>query len=150
MTLKNWTPEEDAILTRMMQAGDTYAQVTAALPGRNISAVKCRAYRLNCSNTRVDGRWHGRADATLRQMWSDGATIIEIADRLGVAHTSVRRRIERINLPPRKSAVRAIGTGWAANDLAIERSARQATASFERHYRDVAAKRGWRVWQYAA
>jgi hypothetical protein len=75
---------------------------------------------------------------------------MEIADRLGVAHTSVRRRIERINLPPRKSAVRAIGTGWAANDLAIERSARQATAEFERHFRTVAAKRGWRVWNYAA
>jgi hypothetical protein len=120
------------------------------LPGRNISAVKCRAYRLNCNNTRVDGRWYGKADATLRQMWSDGATIMEIADRLGVAHTSVRRRIERINLPPRKSAVRAIGTGWAANDLAIERSIRQATAAFERHYRDVADKRRWHVWNYAA
>jgi hypothetical protein len=150
MTLKNWTPDEDAILTSMMQAGDTYAQVAAALPGRNISAIKCRAYRLNCSNTRVDGRWYGKADATLRQMWSDGATIMEIADQLGVAQSSVRRRIERINLPPRKSAVRAIGTGWAANDLAIERSIRQATAAFERHFRTVADKRRWHVWNYAA
>lgn len=149
MINKNWTPEEDALLTRIMRAGGTYVQATEALPGRNMSAVKCRAYRLDVSSGRVDARWPADADATLRQMWVDGATQVEIADRLGFAHTSVRRRIERINLPPRKSAVRAIGTGWAANDVAIERSIREATAAFERHYCAVAAKRRWHVWQYA-
>ena len=149
MINKNWTPEEDALLTRIMQTGGTYVQATEALPGRNMSAVKCRAYRLDVCNGRVDARWPAEADAVLRQMWVDGATQVEIADKLGFAHTSVRRRIERINLPPRKSAVRAIGTGWAANDVAIERSIREATAAFERHYRTVAAKQRWRVWQYA-
>ena len=147
---KNWTPEEDAILIGIMRAGDTYLQATEALPGRNISAIKCRAYRLDVGNGRVDARWHGKAEATLRQMWSDGATIIEIADKLGLAQSSVRRRIERINLPPRKSAIRAIGTGWAANDLAIERAIRHATVAFERHFRAVAAKHSWHVWSYAA
>ena len=150
MTLKNWTPDEDAILIGIMKAGETYLQAVDLLPGRNLSSVKCRAYRLDCGHGRIDARWRGRADATLRQMWSDGATMVEIAEHFGVAQSSVRRRVERINLPPRKSAVRAIGTGWAANDLAIERSIRQATAAFERHYRDVAAKRRWHVWQYAA
>ena len=149
MINKNWTPEEDALLTRIMQAGGTYVQATEALPGRNMSAVKCRAYRLDVGSGRVDARWPADADKTLRQMWVDGATQVEIAEKLGFAHTSVRRRIERINLPPRKSAVRAIGTGWAANDVAIERGIREATAAFERHYCAVAAKRRWRVWQYA-
>ena len=45
--------------------------------------------------------------------------------------------------------MKTIGAGWAANDVAIERSIREATAAFERHYRAVAAKRRWRVWQYA-
>lgn len=149
MINKNWTPEEDALLTRIMRAGGTYVQATEALPGRNMSAVKCRAYRLDVGSGRVDARWPADADQTLRRMWADGATQVEIADKLGFAHTSVRRRIERINLPPRKSAVRAIGTGWAANDVAIERSIREATAAFERHYRRIAEKRRWHVWDYA-
>lgn len=54
MINKNWTPEEDALLTRIMRAGGTYVQAMEALPGRNMSAVKCRAYRLDVGNGRVD------------------------------------------------------------------------------------------------
>jgi len=150
MIVKLWTPEEDAILRRMMEDGATYQQATEALPDRTIAGVKFRAYKLDCGNTTVDGRWSAESDAMLREMWANGVTLVEIGNMMGFAHSSVRRRVERLNLPPRKSPIRAIGAGWAANDLAIERSARQATHDFERHYCNVAAKRGWRVWSYAA
>ena len=150
MIVKLWTPEEDAILRRMMEDGATYQQTTDALPDRTIAGVKARAYKLNCGNTTAEGRWTGKDDATLRQMWADGFTALKIAERVRMSHATVRRRIERLKLPTRKSPARAIGECWAENDKVIERSARQATQDFERHYKNIANRRGWRVWSYAA
>ena len=80
---RQWTPEEDAVLRRMREAGMPQASVAVAL-GRTVSACQSRWHELSRRSlpARRGDPWREDEDAVLRRMVSAGAKWAAIADSL--------------------------------------------------------------------
>lgn len=94
-TYVDWTPEEDAVLTKAYSEGGIYA-ARAALPARGASAIYHRTQRLKLVRRR---RWTDADDARLRDLWDGGNTVDEVAKALGRTVATTYWRAQHIGLP---------------------------------------------------
>ena len=142
-----WSQQEDAALADMIARNLNYNSI-ARLTGRTPDAVRGRVRHLR-DRELLGGRagnWNDERDAMLLQMTAAGRTRGEIARKFGLSHHSVTRRLARLLAEPitsrrsQPSPVPRAQTGGC-----FETVDRYATRQFEKHFREVAARRGWAV-----
>jgi DNA-binding CsgD family transcriptional regulator len=142
-----WTQQEDAALADMIARNLSYNSI-ARLMGRTQDAVRGRVRQLRNNDPLGDraANWNDERDLILLKMTAAGRTRGEIARKFGLSHHSVTRRLARLLEEPttsrrsQPSPVPRAQTGGC-----FETVDRHATRQFEKHFREVAARRGWAV-----
>lgn len=147
-----WTQQEDLALADMIGRNLSYNSI-ARLTGRTLDSVRCRVRHLR--NRDLLGhraqRWNDERDLILLSMTAAGRTRGEVARRFGLSHHSVTRRLARLLAEPitskrsEPSPVPRAQTGGC-----FETVDRYATRQFEKHFCEVAARRGWAVRELGA
>ncbi|MDR3561879.1 MAG: GcrA family cell cycle regulator [Negativicutes bacterium] len=103
-----WTQTEEALLSRLYEA-KTPASIMAEKLGRNPGAVHAKASRMRLTakapNYYVPQRyvWNDDDIAQLRELFSQGQTVSEIAQKLGRAKSAIYRKLDKLNLHRCKS-----------------------------------------------
>jgi hypothetical protein len=156
-----WRPDEEATLRRSVEAGDSWASVSALLPGRTAIACKTRAQVLGISrgqrrkSDRRANAWTPAEDEVIRAGIAAGETSSEIAERLPdrtLKAVEGRRFLVKGKAEPRvtnqwtqaeDSALRegfALGRRW--KEIAEELPGRTAEAAATRARKELGLKRG--------
>ena len=147
-----WTQKEDAALADMIARNLSYNSI-ARLMNRTQDAVRGRVRQLRNNDLLGDraGNWNDERDLILLKMTAAGRTRGEIARKFGLSHHSVTRRLARLLAEPITSKRSEPGpVERAQTGGSTETVDRNATRQFEKHFRQVAARRGWAVRQLGA
>ena len=94
-----WSPEEDAEMRRLIDAGRSFAQIAKAV-GR--SEKSCQWHASQVLGIRQTKRWTYYADRILRK--SIHLPVADVAERLGCTPAQVRGRRERLGLATNKGS----------------------------------------------
>lgn len=110
-----WTDEQDTTLRTMRDEGRSYADIGKAL-GVTRNAISGRVNRLKLEARTAEYsaqmRWHGHADAkawtpeeddTLARLRAENMLDADIASRLGRSLRSIKGRVARLGLRPKKA-----------------------------------------------
>jgi hypothetical protein len=147
-----WTQQEDAALADMIARNLSYNSI-ARLMGRTQDSVRGRVRHLRDRDLLGDraDNWNDERDLILLKMTAAGRTRGEIARKFGLSHHSVTRRLARLLAEPITSRRSEPGTvERAQTGGSTETVDRDATRRFEKHFRQVAARRGWAVRELGA
>ena len=147
-----WTPQDDAAVADMIARNLSYNSI-ARLMGRTQDAVRGRVRHLRDRDLLGDraANWTDERDLILLKMTAAGRTRGEIARKFGLSHHSVTRRLARLLAEPitvkrsEPGPVERAQTGGSTETVD-----RQATRQFEKHFCEVAARRGWAVRELGA
>ena len=142
-----WTQQEDAALADMIARNLSYSSI-ARLSGRTQDSVRGRVRHLRDRDLLGDraANWDDERDLILLKMTAAGRTRGEIARKFGLSHHSVTRRLARLlEEPSRPTRSEPSPVERAQTGGSTETVDRYATRQFEKHFRQVAARRGWAV-----
>lgn len=95
--------EKNAVIRSMWAAGATYTEIAATLKVTKNTVVG-RVSRMGlCERAAPRTNWTAQKDARLYELWIDArVSVRKIARELGLSHTNVTARANRLGLPERK------------------------------------------------
>lgn len=115
MAKRPWTPQEDAALRRLLDAGWTHQRIGAALGGRSKQAVTSRWHLLRRGLSKRP--WTAEEDATLRDT-AGYRTCAQIAATLGRTANAVHTRASLLGIHWQRPHAGRNHTGFTANEVA--------------------------------
>jgi hypothetical protein len=105
---KKWTPEEDALLRSLVEAGTRPLLVAAKLK-RSVDAIRGRAQILGLLKGATRSPWTSRDDELLRKLATAGKSVSEMATALKRSPTAIRSRAYVLSIPVAASRNQGLG-----------------------------------------
>ena len=99
---RRWTDWEDALIRDRYTSALGCAQIARQLPHRSAASVPARARKLGLAT--YARRWSIQDDQRLAQLTARGATLEDVAQRLGRTPEAIRRRAARLGAKPPRPA----------------------------------------------
>lgn len=115
-----YTPEEDALIARMVEAGEPMKAILAQMPHRTEQSVWARLKRLRyygivgrrperarpSTTPKHHPEWPPERIEQLRALWAEGLSTAEIGRRMGCGKNAIVGKAHRLFLPPRPSPIK--------------------------------------------
>ena len=112
---RRWTDWEDALIRDGYTSALGCAQIARQLPHRSAASVPARASKLGLAT--YARRWSIQDDQRLAQLTARGATLEDVAQRLGRTPEALRRRAARLGAkPPRPAPAPRRARHWTGEE----------------------------------
>jgi hypothetical protein len=112
---RRWTDWEDALIRDGYTSALGCAQIARQLPHRSAARVPARAGKLGLAT--CGRRWSIQDDQRLAQLTARGATLEDVAQRLGRTPEALRRRAARLGAkPPRPAPASRRARHWTGEE----------------------------------
>ncbi len=97
---RKWTPEEEALLRELWPREDlTQEDIVKLLGGIVAGTIKSHVERLGMNpRRRTQRRWTQNDVGTLRDLWLQGVTIMDIAKRMDISESAISGKLYQLNL----------------------------------------------------
>jgi hypothetical protein len=112
---RRWTDWEDALIREGYTSALGCAEIARQLPHRSAASVSARASKLGLAT--YARRWSTQDDQRLAQLTARGATLEDVAQRVGRTPEALRRRAARLGAkPPRPAPASRRARHWTGEE----------------------------------
>ena len=122
---KRWQLQEDNLL-KILWPSSSWETIAAAFPGRSSAAINHRASRLKLKRqwvrkaTEIGRLWTEEDDNQVRDLYTKGVSVPEIARKLGRTERAIKSRASIVGIPrPKGFYPRKFEPTWRAENVKV-------------------------------